>query len=575
MRACPSPRGQTGAITILAAGALLAVILVTALAVDVGRIFWEQRKLQMVADLAALEASLAMGNCAPAGGSTPLGRATAAARTSALRNGYTGDMNALRVRVGEVFTDGSGRRHFRPTPGTPFAVEVRAPLTIPRSLIIPGELGGDLDLDAVAVAGTETVGTLEVGSFLARIDTTTSPLLNAILGGLLGTSLNLDAVSYRGIADAHLTLLDLIEADATVGTVDELLDLEIGIRDFVVLAANALSRYPDQHTVAATLLNVADAITVDSDLHLRLGDLLQVDLPAGNAALNAQINVLDLVMLGAQVANARHAVEVGLPINIPGVATASLDLYIIDPPQIAVGPAGRDPDGEWITRARSAQINLELHLGVLGLLSLNPGSGLINLDLVVDAPVTRAGFERFECRDQGHAAVVGHVAQALRIGVGRFDDMSKLNPEIVPSRVVDLLGLLGITAHADLGLGQSPQAPGEMIFETIPSTQSTDNNALGSALSNLLYSLANNLVVEFDDHTILGALLGLLLQPVLTLLGLGSTQGLLDLVTALLTPILTALDPLLEFLLNLLGIKLAGADISVIDINVGRPELLI
>ena len=67
---------------------------------------------------------------------------------------------------------------------------------------------------------------------------------------------------------------------------------------------------------------------------------------------------------------------------------------------------------------------------------------------------------------------------------------------------------------------------------------------------------------------------GGILQPVLNLLGLGSSQGLLELVVDLLSPVIMALDPLLDFLLNLLGLQLGGADITVSDINVGRPGLL-
>ncbi|RCX29785.1 TadG family pilus assembly protein [Thioalbus denitrificans] len=570
------PGRQVGAVSIMVAGALLAVVLSVALAVDVGRIAWEKRHLQLVADLSALEASLAVGNCATPAGSA-LGIATTAATTAAARNDYDGQ--PLRVRVGRVDTDADGIRQFSPGPGVVEAVEVVAARDVPRSLFLPGKIAGNHRLTATAVAGTRTIGTLEVGSFLARLDTTTSPLLNAILGGLLGTSINLDAVSYRGIADAHVTLLDLIDADATVGTVDELLNLNLGIRDFVLLAANALSRYPDQRTVAVTLLNVADALTVDADLDLRLGDVLQVALPSTDAALNAQVNVFDLLMVGAQVANAGHAVAVNTStpgLNALGIADLGLDLYIIEPPQIAIGPAGRDENGEWITRARSAQINLQLHLGLLALLF--PPDGLLSLDLYVGAAETRAGFERFECRDDTTpAAVVGAVPQLARIGIGVFDDIEDLNPTITPSPAINLnllgLPLLTITALAELPLGSSSANPEQLLFEEIPSTQ-TVSPSLGTSVTTLLQALVDNLVVDFDRSTLLGALLGAILQPVLNLLGLGSSQGLLDLVVNLLSPVIMALDPLLDFLLNLLGLQLGGADITVSDINVGRPGLL-
>lgn len=573
-------RRQEGSILILSAAVMLSVLLVTALAVDLGRIFWEKRRLQMVADLAALEASLATVSCPQAGSGTPLQLAQAAAIASALRNGYQGSPSQIEVQVGKVTTNNSGVRSFVPSSSSTAAVQVRVEHAVPRSLLIPGHLLGDATLQATAVAGAGTVGTLQAGSFLARLDTNSSPLLNALLGKLLRTSINLDVASYRGLANANVTLLDLLEVSTDVGTVDQLLNLDLGIRDFVLLGAKALSRYPDQATVAATLLNLADVIAVDIPLHLRLGDLLEVDLPDRRAALNAKINVLQLLMLGAQVANAHHLVQVDLGTNLLktiGVADVGLDLYIIDPPRIAVGPAGRDESGEWITRVTSAQINLQLHLSLLDILTLKPKDGIINLDVFVQAPVTRAGFERFECFRDGYGAVVGYVAQAVRIGVGKFDDLSKRNPKVLPSHVLYLPPhLLGIKASADLGLGNSPEKPGELVFDRVPETLSVDNDALGHAISNLLGSLVKNLKVEFEKNTILGFVLGVVLDPILKLLGLGDANGLLDyLHHYLLGPVLSGLDILLDPLLHLLGLSVAGADITVLDVSPGRPSLLL
>ncbi|MDD3676613.1 TadG family pilus assembly protein [Thauera propionica] len=567
---------QQGAIAILAAGVLLTVLLATALSVDLGRLFLEKRRLQMIADLAALEASLALTDCSP-GARRLLSHVQNRAREAAKRNGYEG--SDITVELGNVSYGSDGLRSFAASPASPQAVRVALGRTVPRSLLVPGELAGDVALHASAVAGTEAVGTLEAGSFLARLDTASSPLLNALLGRLLGTSIALDAASYRGLAQAHVTLLDLIEARADVGNVDELLDLDLGIRDFVLLGAEALSRDPKQKTVALMLFDIANAITLDVPLRLRLGDLLRIGLPDRQAALDAKINVLQLLSLGAQVANAKHLVQVELGsglLDTLGVADIDLDLYIIEPPSIAIGPAGRDANGEWLTRVTSAQINLQLHLRLLDLLNLKPQNGLVNLDLFVQAPATRAGFEQFGCADGKRTATVGYVAQALRVGVGQFDDISKRNPRIEPSHVLSLpLHLIGIEASADLGLGTSTDRPGQMLFDAIPQTRTVDNNELGHAVSNLLGDLVDNLSVEFDRGTILGFVLDLLLSPILDLLGLGDAQGLLDyLQRYLLSPVLEGLDVLLAPLLDLLGLNLAGADISVLDVSVTRPRLL-
>jgi uncharacterized membrane protein len=557
---------QRGAIGILGAATLLLSVLFTALAVDTGRLMLEQRRLQKIADMAALDGARALSCSGTTAAVDP------AVNQSATLNNHTGDI--LDVELGDTLTQNGVRVFGAPKePDLPEAVRVTAGDTkVPASLVAGGWFGNKVNLQATAVAGAPTVGTMSVGTYLARLNTDDS-MLAPLLNGLLGISARAGIVSYEGLATANVTLLDLINAQAEVGTVDKLLDSEISMQDFVLLAAEALSNQKEPPTVAIDLLETI-ATELDADLLLHLGDLLKLDLPADQAALDAKINVLDLIGLGAEVANKGHAVAARLPISIPGIATATLTTYIVEPPQIAIGPAGRGADGEWITRAHTAQVNAELHLSLLDLLNLGR-TGLINLDLAINGAEARAGFESFNCTENGRNAVVGHAVQALRIGVGRFDDMSKLNPVIVPSDVVNLLGLVVITARADLGLGQSTEDTGELIFDPpFPSDpQSTDNNRLGTAISTLLGDLANNLVIAFDGG--LGFLLNLLLTPVLQILGLGSSQGLLDLVANLLAPVLQALDPLLSGLLNALGISVAGADIRVMDVEGGYPQLLI
>jgi uncharacterized membrane protein len=560
---------QRGAIGILGASVLLLSVLFTALAVDTGRLMLEQRRLQKIADMAALDGARALSCSGDAA-------VNAAVSQSAELNNHTGDI--LDVKLGDTLTQDGVRVFGAPKdPDLPEAVRVTAGDTnVPASLVAGGWFGNKVNLQATAVAGAPTIGTMSVGSYVARVNTDDS-MLAPLLNGLLGTSVQLDLVSYKGLADANVTLLDLINAQAEVGTVDKLLDSEISMQDFVLLAAEALSNQPEQPTVAIDVLETI-AAQVDADLKLRLGDLLNLDLPADQAALEAQLNVLDLIGLGAEVANKGHAVTASLQsgsiFEELGILNGELTTYIIEPPQIAIGPAGRGADGEWITRAHTAQVNAELHLSLLDLLSLDT-TGLINLDLAINGAEARAGFESFNCTENGRNAVVGHAVQALRIGVGQFDDMSKLNPNIVPSDVVNLLGLVVITARADLGLGQSTGDTGELIFDPpFPADpQYTDNNRLGTAVSTLLRDLASNLEIEFDGG--LGFLLNLLLTPVLQILGLSSSQGLLDLVANLLTPVLQALDPLLSGLLNALGISVAGADITVTDVEGGYPQLLI
>jgi uncharacterized membrane protein len=561
---------QRGAIGIFGAVTLLLSVLFTALAVDTGRLMLEQRRLQKIADMAALDGARAL-SC---GGDKAA--VDAAVNQSTMLNNHTGDVPD--VELGKVQPQ-DGVRVFGPPEDKNLLDAVRVTVgdtKVPASLVAGGWFGNTVNLQAKAVAGAPMIAALSVGSYLARLNTDNS-MLAPVLNGLLGISAAAGIVSYEGLADAKVTLLDLINAQAEVGTVDQLLDSEITMKEFVLLAAEALSNQLEPPTVAIDLLETI-AVQVDADLHLRLEDLLQVDLPAGQSALEAQLNVLDLIGLGAEVANSKHALQAALPINIPGVATAILKTYIIEPPKIAIGPAGRGADGEWITRAHTAQVNTQLSLSLLNGLNLgSQGTGLVNLDLVITGADARAGFESFGCNGSDRTAEVGHVVSALRVGVGRIKEgeWSKVNPQIVPSPVVNLPGVLVIKASANLELGQRVET---LTFDPLSSKLETNNNELGTAVSTLLDGLASDLTLEITDDTLLGSILSSLLNPLLDWLGGGSSQGLLDSLANLLTPVLQALDPFLDELLSALGLDVAGADINVMDVKDGqggRPKLLI
>jgi uncharacterized membrane protein len=68
-----------------------------------------------------------------------------------------------------------------------------------------------------------------VGSGLLSLDTQESEILNAIFGELLDSSVALDAVSYEGLANARISLLDLLEADGSAGTGDDATAVTIAV----------------------------------------------------------------------------------------------------------------------------------------------------------------------------------------------------------------------------------------------------------------------------------------------------------------------------------------------------------
>jgi uncharacterized membrane protein len=554
-------RRQRGAISLLAVLVLVLATLFTALALDTGRLFLEKRKLQKIADLAALDAAQAMA-CTNDKSSAAL----AAAQASAVQNGYAGNLPAENgVKLGTVSAGAPGLRAFAESAAAnAYAVQVETRNVVPASLVAGGWLGGEtVTLKARAVGRSDSFAGISAGSFLARLD----PVgLNRLLSGLLGTSVNLDLVSYQGIAAADLSLLDLIKAQGTVGSVDELLALQLGIGEFFELMASALSNKGDAAT--AVYLSGLAAGAIDT-ISLVLGDLLRVTTDDPEAAAEAKVNVLDLVLLGAEVANGKNAIAIpSAGISIPGVAEIGLSLWMIEPPQIAIGPPGQDDNGNWKTQVQTAQIRLGVDasllpgpIGIPGILTIQ----LADLQLAVDAAKTTAWLESIGCPtldDLDGSVTVGSQPGLVDITVGKLDaDGQITGPANVAT--VEILSLLGggtkiqVGASAEADLTSDPLAT--HFDGPFPQTE-TVGTSLDDALNNALASLANSLN----------------LQVTVGSLNLSLLNQVIGLLKPLLSSVITALgNLLLTPLLEALGVNVGGADLGVFTVRVARPSLVV
>src|SRR5690606_4664592 len=123
----------------------------------------------------------------------------------------------------------------------------------------------------------------------------------------------------------------------------------------------------------------------------------------------------DLLMVGLQAANRNNLIGLGTAIDLGGLARVDVQAHIIEPPRIAVGPAGRNADGEWHTTAHTAQARVVLDVRLLNavssgdLLSLNiplvasvriaPRSGsLIRLPINLEVASGDGYLQALECR---------------------------------------------------------------------------------------------------------------------------------------------------------------------------------
>ncbi|GAW48615.1 MULTISPECIES: hypothetical protein [unclassified Nocardioides] len=329
-------RDERGAVVPLVAILLTTLLGVTALTVDIGVQRVARADMQALADVVALDLARELDGRAA---SAILPGLQAAADRSLARNADTaGDAASVEPELGTL--DGAT---FVPAGGAtvPDAVRVTATTSVDFSFR-PGSGGAG----RTAVAAASPVACFALGSYSARASSGDSTLLTTYLGKALGLSGTVGG--YSGLAAVDVRLADLAsELDA--GTVDELLATGLTVKELYVAIAHVLQRNGD--TAAATLLQSVQAavgvnpsLTIDRIVAMKSGD---------DAALLSTVNVLDLVVAAAHVATGGNFVTLPLTTEVPGLTGASLDLQVVERPQIACGRAAE-------TVARTSQVTAVL-----------------------------------------------------------------------------------------------------------------------------------------------------------------------------------------------------------------------
>ncbi len=519
---------QRGAIGLMGALTLLMAILFTALAVDSGRLWMQQKKLQVIADIAAIEAARSLG-C-----SADVTDVLAAAQAAAENNGFDGNLanSPNLVDLGSA-NSSSGVREFISGDGAA-AVYVRATQEVPSSLVAGGLFGGNILLSAEAVSLADpSLAAFSAGSFTASLNSEDSVLLNALLGNMLGAPLNLGVIGYQGIAQTNITLQDLLQVSADAGNYQDLLNSSVQVSELLQIFVDAATRSgtADVQAIAAmqSIANVAVR-----DLSLRLSDVLAVTTPDANAAATVGLNALSLITTSVLVANGNHAVTLPLGINLASITSINALVTVVEPPQIAVGPPA-NADGTICTSMKTAEIRVQVPV-VVNI----PLLARIDLSLNVEVAQGSAGLLAI---DSGDAAT--NVQTAAQPGIASITLTNTAGTG--PARVSTLLGI----PIADIGLNLPVQPAGSEtldfsvkhpVAEDLPQLQ-TVTSPLGSSLQNALSqsSALDITVLSFLNLGLVNQVVSLVISPLLGEIGR------------------VLLDPLL----GLLGIRLGGMDVTL------------
>jgi len=632
-----TPHRQRGAAAIFGGVAIVAAVIALLLGINIGNLYFAQRNLQKLAVIGAMAGVQISSGCRNSGipytntaqGDTLWNKVQQAITsnngnsTGAATGVMTGIGSDAAVEVGWVntssgqsITDGGtvytapadGLRHFIALPSGDTNTNINA-VRVNLTQTAPSLLGGSLFpgppnlLRASATAMQQPLGAFSIGSTLANLNTANS-VLNPLLSGLLGASVNLSAVDYQDLAQTQISLADLMVA-ANVTDLADLLTVNDNVAGLQTLLAAATK------TVNPSVANLITGLTLGST---QAGTTVPLAGLLGNVgtALNptvtdaaAQVpfvDVLDMLTAIGEAAAAKNGITINLPVSVqvPGLLNTYAFLTVLQPPQLSgLGPVG--------TSQNTAQIRLQLRANVnpSGVLSLLPVADLLaqaTVNLGVDVTVAAASgtISTLVCPSSGGtpSANVAVTTGLTTLQLGGFFGNPQSDPSITATNApllnVTLLGIpivtLGVITPPSTTLGSGSGTAGpftdyaapQLVPDTThnydylacndtvenpcaapdssnPQTPVSSAN-IAAGITTLVGNLSakNNLKVD-----VLGIGLGSLLDPIISALN-----------TALLTPVTNLVDSLLNPLLAALGVQVGSGTLLWQEFETGEPVIV-
>ncbi len=540
-------------------------LMFAAFAVDEGALYVERREVQHVADLAAIAAAANPQNALQTAltvlsdnGLREIAAASGGAQEAISANGMR--RQGVEVQTGRYVADPNVAAGQRFVAGATPANAVRVQIAKRGTRHFGYAFTDDPWISAAGIASAQTEAAFSVGSRLARLD---GGILNALLGGLTGSSVSLSLMDYNALAQADVTLFGFFDAlktrlSPTVGTYDELLALPVSVGELSAtlltlpgLGASARAGLEKlAHAGGGRTVRLRDLITLGASGSLAPGSALPGD---------PKVGALELVSAAAflSAANGKNQVAADIGASAAGLLAARITLAIGEPPQ-------RSP---WFTLApegavvRTAQTRLLVEADMGG-----PGGLLgsrIRLPLYLELASAEARLDRVACPTGGPDSIKVTVGARpgiadLRIAdpdTGALTDFSRA-PAFGPAKLVTL-PLVKVTGAAHVRMANPNWTPLQFSRAEIDSLAVKRVSTTG-IVGSLTSSLLSNLSLDAEV-----AGFGLGLPAALT----GSVAGVL----AAATP---AVDGLLVTVLSTLGVTLGEADIRVHGATCGRPVLV-
>jgi uncharacterized membrane protein len=554
---------ERGAMAVLTA-IITSIVLfaVGAIVIDIGTQRSARRDMQALADVIALDLARQLDGRTASQIYNATPSLQTLANTSRDRNDSTiGSTAVVTTTLGKVLTDGTFA-----TVGSgdvPTAVRVTAQTSVDFGIGV-----GTGDANRTAVGTSDVSACFSIGSYAARLDTSSSTLLDSILNKILGGSSNLDVLSYTGLINANVSLLD-IALQLGLGSVDELLASSINAGTFLIAAANVLQA---NGTSNASVLNTVAAQLGGFTLHV--GDLISAE-PGSGAAETATINALDLLTGTVLLANGSNALSIpslatNLPLSGTGLTTS---LSLIEKARHKCGKKGVTADTAQLTTSingniASGQTALGLPLTGTTAIAISAASAHGVLTDVICGAETAASPSGEDV--QVTSGLVGASAQ-VSFSFANLTTSGTANIDNgLIAGITSLLNLLGlnkvasITVNGSIGLKVSTGDPSTIKTAKIrvPNNPTTWNKGVSTGSGDLGLSTTSVTTVSntltFTAKNFLGVNVTLTTSQITAI-----TANLVSKLTStVLNPLVSSLNTnVLSPLWDVLGVTVGGADV--------------
>ncbi|WP_448660124.1 TadG family pilus assembly protein [Sphingomonas sp. CJ99] len=538
-------RDTGGGTAILLAAALPVLIGSAALAVDVGAVQLETRRLQGMADDAAIAAAAnipaaqGQARAAVAGAGSP-----ATIQVDVVTGSYSADPAvAAQARFTAQATGGNAAR-----------------VTLTGQS--PTYFGRIFGRSSIAIARSATAARVDYAAFSvgSRLASLNDGLINGYLSALTGGSIGLTLLDYRAIAAADIDLIAYLDA---LKVRARLTDLNYGaVLDTPVTGEQSIGALADvigDATAAAGLRALASQMRGGS---ARLGTLIDAGPLSGQDSGGlglVRVNALSLATMLAQLQSDRRQVELDIGTAVPGLGATTLTLAVgeraVQSPWIAITDHGTP-----IVRTAQARLRVDSRTAPALLPGL-AGLASVHVPLFVELTSAEARLERLACGPQGDWVTIaarpspGIVALAASETAG-FDDFSQ-PVRLSRARLVDTL-LVDVTGMATIDLGVAE--PWQQV--SFDRSDIANNTVRTVSSSTLATGVTTSLLQQADLRVDVAGLIGL------------DARKLTGAVAGQLQAVGPALDGIINLATGTLGVRYGEADVRVTGLRCGMPSLV-